>query len=156
MSKPATTRVFLGYHLSGLSFVVAALLVGAGCGSTGSKSANSQKEGGLNELNAAHILIMHNESDRKPAHIRRTKEEALKLAKEVAAKAKAKDADFAALAKKYSDGPSATNGGNLGNFEPSKMVKPFTDATMRLEIGEVSAPVETAFGYHLILRKEPS
>ena len=51
------------------------------------------------QLSASHILIMHVESDRVPAEITRSKEEALELAKQVAAKAQAKDADFAALAR---------------------------------------------------------
>ena len=109
------------------------------------------------ELSAAHILIMHKGSERAPASITRSKEEALALAQEVAKQAKAKDADFAALAKEHSDGPSGPRGGSLGNFPPDGpggMVKPFSDATMKLAIGEVSDPVETQFGYHIIRRQE--
>lgn len=106
-------------------------------------------------LAAAHILIMHKGSERVPADVTRTKEEALARAVEVAAKAQAADADFAALAEEYSDGPSGPTGGDLGTFAPTQMVKPFSDATQALEIGGVSDPVETQFGYHVILRKEP-
>ena len=107
------------------------------------------------QLAAAHILIMHTNSARCPPSITRTKEEALSLAQEVAAKAQFPDTDFANLAKEYSDGPSGPKGGDLGAFKPGDMVKPFSDATMELEIGAVSDPVETRFGYHIILRKEP-
>ncbi|MEO2034096.1 MAG: peptidylprolyl isomerase [Planctomycetaceae bacterium] len=105
------------------------------------------------KLNAAHILIQHADSERGSAEITRTKAEALKRATEVAALAQAKDADFAALAKEYSDGPSAADGGNLGNFKPSQMVKSFSAAAIKLQIGHVSEPVESQFGYHVILRK---
>jgi len=58
------------------------------------------------------------------------------------------------LAKEYSDGPSAPDGGNLGIFTPADMVKPFSDATSNLKVEEVSDPVETEFGYHIIKRQE--
>ncbi len=106
------------------------------------------------QLSAAHVLIMHKDSERVPPGITRSKQEALALAKEVSVKAKAEGADFAALAIEYSDGPSAPSGGDLGNFPPQKMVKEFSDATKKLAIGEVSDPVETQFGYHIIRRQE--
>jgi len=106
------------------------------------------------ELSAAHILVMHKDSERVPTGITRTKEEALALAHEIAKKARAEDADFAALAKEHSDGPSASRGGNLGVFPPDGMVKPFSAATIELAIGQVSEPVETKFGYHIIRRQE--
>lgn len=105
------------------------------------------------KLNAAHILIQHEDSQRAGADITRTKEEALALAVEIADKANADGADFAVLAREYSDGPSGPDGGDLGNFSPRQMVPEFSRATMKLKIGEVSAPVETPFGYHIILRK---
>ena len=107
-----------------------------------------------NELNAAHILIMHKDSARVPPGITRSKEEALALAQKIAKEAQAEGADFAALAKEYSDGPSAPDGGNLGIFTPADMVKPFSDATSNLKVEEVSDPVETEFGYHIIKRQE--
>lgn len=104
-------------------------------------------------LAAAHILVMHAGSERKPPEITRTKEEALDRAKKVAKLAQEKGADFGALAKKYSDGPSKTQGGSLGMFAPGQMVPAFTEATKKLKFGEVSGVVESQFGYHIILRK---
>ena len=63
---------------------------------------------------------------------------------------RAKTADFAELAKKYSEDGSAPNGGDLGWMSPGDLVPEFEQAMNRLQIGEVSNPVKTEFGWHLI------
>lgn len=64
-------------------------------------------------------------------------------------------ADFAELAKEKSTGPSGPNGGDLGWFPPDSMVKPFSDAVVALENGAyTAAPVQTQFGWHVILRED--
>ncbi|OSX53506.1 peptidylprolyl isomerase [Anoxybacillus ayderensis] len=73
-----------------------------------------------------------------------------KTAKEIKAKLE-KSEDFAKLAKEYSkDTGSAQNGGDLGWFGPGKMVEEFEKAAYALKVGEVSDPVKTQFGYHII------
>jgi parvulin-like peptidyl-prolyl isomerase len=106
-------------------------------------------------LAAAHILVQYQGSMRAdPAKITRTKEEALARAKEAIVKVTG-GGDFAALAKEYSDGPSGPLGGDLGTFPPRKMIPEFSAALLKGAVGElVPEPVETAFGYHVILRKE--
>ena len=87
------------------------------------------------EFNAAHILVQ---------------DEA--LANEIAKKAKAGE-DFAELATQYSKDPgSAAKGGDLGWFTVGRMVKPFEDAVVALKDGEISDPVKTNYGYHIIKR----
>jgi peptidyl-prolyl cis-trans isomerase SurA len=63
---------------------------------------------------------------------------------------RAKTADFGELAKKYSEDGSAANGGNLGWMGPGDLVPEFDQAMNRLQIGEVSNPVKSEFGWHLI------
>ncbi|MCK9995360.1 MAG: SurA N-terminal domain-containing protein [Candidatus Krumholzibacteria bacterium] len=59
--------------------------------------------------------------------------------------------EFGVAALEYSeDATSATQSGDLGVFDRSRMVAPFTEAAFALQIGEVSQPVKTKFGYHLI------
>lgn len=73
-----------------------------------------------------------------------------KTAKEVKAKLDA-GGKFEDLAKEYSKDPgSAANGGDLGWFGPGKMVPPFEEATYALEINEISAPVKSEHGFHII------
>jgi peptidyl-prolyl cis-trans isomerase D len=58
--------------------------------------------------------------------------------------------DFAELAKQYSEGPTRDRGGYLGAFEKEQMVKPFSDAAFAMQAGEISEPVRTDFGWHVI------
>lgn len=62
--------------------------------------------------------------------------------------------DFAALASKFSRCPSAARGGDLGYFGKTKMVAEFSEAAFALEVEQISGPVRTKFGYHLIKRTE--
>lgn len=84
------------------------------------------------EYNASHILV-------------ETEEEAKELVEALAS-----GADFAELAKEKSTGPSGPGGGSLGWFAKGAMVAPFEEAVLALKVDEVSAPVQTQFGWHVI------
>lgn len=88
------------------------------------------------EYHAAHILV-------------ETEEEAKAIKAEIDG-----GADFAMTAKEKSTGPSGPNGGDLGWFGLGAMVKPFEDAVLALEVGQVSNPVQTDFGWHVIVLNE--
>ena len=85
------------------------------------------------EYNASHILVA-------------TEEEAQALIDELE-----NGADFAELARENSTGPSGPNGGQLGWFSAGMMVPTFEEAVFALQVGEVSEPVQTQFGWHVIL-----
>ena len=89
------------------------------------------------EFKARHILV-------------ETQGEAIDLIKQLDG-----GADFAELAKEKSTGPSGPNGGDLGWFGPNQMVAPFSAAVADLENGAYSkTPVQTQFGWHVILRED--
>ncbi len=97
------------------------------------------------EVKARHILVSVDENapEEKVAAAKKKIED---IKKELD-----KGADFAELAKKYSDDKSnADNGGDLGWFGKGVMVKEFEDAAFALDIGKVSDPVRTRYGFHLI------
>jgi parvulin-like peptidyl-prolyl isomerase len=109
-----------------------------------------ERAGDNERASASHILIAYQGAMRSRAT--RSKDEARKLADQVARQAKS-GTDFAKLAVKYSDDPTAKQrGGDLGSFERRRMVKPFADATFSLKPGEISGIVETPFGFHIIKR----
>lgn len=87
----------------------------------------------------------------KARHILLTDEE---TAKEVAEAAKAEGADFAEIANEKSTGPSGPAGGDLGWFGKGMMVPEFEEVVVGLENGQVSDPVKTQFGWHVILRED--
>jgi peptidyl-prolyl cis-trans isomerase C len=97
------------------------------------------------QVQASHILIQvaqdATQEDKDAA--KKKIEDVLVLAQE--------GKDFAELAKEYSEGPSKTNGGDLGFFPKGAMVKPFEEVVFALEKeGDISGIVETQFGYHII------
>jgi len=103
---------------------------------------------------AQHVLIAYRGAKNAPPGVKRTKAAAKTLADEVAAKAKA-GSDFSALVQEYSEDPGTKDRlGSVGKFTPDKMVRPFSDAAFKLRVDEVSAPVETEFGFHVIKRNQ--
>lgn len=76
--------------------------------------------------------------------------EAKKKADEIYAQVTAPDADFEAIAREQSTGPSAQKGGDIGIFTPDRMAEEFSEAAFKMDPGEISKPVKTKFGYHII------
>ncbi len=106
---------------------------------TKNKSKYTQEE----QVRAKHILI-------SPSMKKISEKEAKKLADKIYTQLK-KGADFDKLAKKYSDDPGSKNkGGDLGFFPKGRMVKPFEKVAFSLKVGQISKPVKTRFGYHII------
>ena len=85
-----------------------------------------------NKVRASHILV-------------KTEQEAIKLLGRIRS-----GESFDDLAKKHSECPSGKNCGDLGFFGRGQMVKAFEDAAFSMEVGQVSTPVKTQFGFHLI------
>ena len=88
------------------------------------------------EYNASHILV-------------ETEEEAQAIIDRIEG-----GEDFATVAQEESTGPTGPGGGELGWFGPGQMVQLFEEAVMQLEPGEVSQPVQTQFGWHVIRLNE--
>lgn len=61
-----------------------------------------------------------------------------------------KGADFADVARDFSECPSGSSGGDLGEFNEGEMVKEFDKSVFKGEIGKLIGPIKTQFGYHLI------
>lgn len=59
-------------------------------------------------------------------------------------------ADFAVIAKDFSECPSGQEGGALGVFSPGQMVKEFDEVVFSKEVGVVHGPIQTQFGFHLV------
>lgn len=87
----------------------------------------------VTEVRASHILV-------------KTRPEAVKIRKEIING----DISFEDAAEKYSLCPSSVNGGDLGYFKRGQMVQPFSDVAFDLKVGQISDPVGTKFGWHLI------
>ncbi|MFB6209265.1 MAG: peptidylprolyl isomerase [Candidatus Nanohaloarchaea archaeon] len=91
----------------------------------------------MTEVRASHILVENEEH-----------------AKQIKLELERSDKTFSDLAEEKSEGPSADNGGDLGWFGRGDMVKPFEKKAFELDEGEVSDPVETRFGWHLIKKED--
>ncbi len=105
-------------------------------------------------FSGAHILIAYKGALRAASDVTRTKEEALELAKVVLGKAQADPSKFKDLATMYSNDPTVKmNGGDLGQWPKGRMVPAFDQAIENMEIGKVGGPIETDYGYHVLLRK---
>ena len=87
------------------------------------------------EIHARHILVA-------------TEDEAKKVAERLK-----NGEDFATVAKEVSKDPNA-EGGDLGFFTRGQMLKPFEDAAFALDVGQISEPVQTQFGWHIIKVEE--
>lgn len=87
----------------------------------------------IHEVRASHVLV-------------KTRAEAVKIKKEI----EKGDITFEDAARQYSLCPSGQNGGDLGYFNRKQMVQQFADTAFDLKIGEISDPVGTKFGWHII------
>ncbi len=96
-------------------------------------------------VEARHILIKVD-----PAADQAQIEKARSKTQEIYQMAVSENRDFSELAKTYSEDSTRDKGGYLGAFEQSAMVKPFADKAFSMKAGDISEPVKTQFGWHLI------
>lgn len=116
-------------HIIKLFLLVAIIFMGLGAFAQGYFNPNID----VQEVRASHVLVQ-------------TRKEALQIKNDI----KSGKITFEDAAKQYSLCPSGQNGGDLGFFNRKQMVQQFADAAFDLKIGEISEPVGTKFGWHII------
>jgi len=110
----------------------------------------------VESVTCSHLLVKHRES-RRPSSwrqdkITKSKDEALEELREYRRMITSGEATFEELASKFSDCSSAKAGGSLGSFRHGMMQKPFEEVAFALKVDELSEPVWTDSGVHIILR----
>ena len=117
---------------------------------------NTSNDGNNNKVRASHVLVKHCKSRRpsswKEETITRSPEDALEMIERFREKIVSGECTFEGLARVESDCSSAKRGGDLGWFGRREMQKEFEDATYALNVNELSQPVFSQSGVHLILR----
>lgn len=101
------------------------------------------------EVRASHILVAV-APDAAPAQV----EAARRKADDLAKRARTPGTDFSALARSSSDGPSKDNGGDLGWFRKGEMVPELEKVAFSLQSGDISDPLRTRFGWHVVKVEE--
>lgn len=114
----------------------------------------SPESSGPSQIGARHILIQWQGAQRAEATVTRSREEARALALQIASSARDEANDWNSLHAEYSDEGNGPEGGDLGLFERGRMVPAFERAAFALDVGEISDPVESPFGYHVIQRTQ--
>ncbi len=105
----------------------------------------------IEKVHTSHILVRYQGAKRADDDIKRSKDEAKKLATEIREKIVG-GLDFAEAAKKYGEDGSSERGGDLGSVGRGMFAPPYETAAFALEAGAVSEVVETDFGFHIIKR----
>jgi peptidyl-prolyl cis-trans isomerase SurA len=104
---------------------------------------------GEREVHASHLLVTV-APDAPPAQVEAAHQKAIELAR----RAREPGTDFAALAKEASEGPSKESGGDLGWFRKGEMVPELEKVAFALQPGQISDPVRTRFGWHVVKVEE--
>ncbi len=107
----------------------------------------------IEKVHTSHILIRYKGAKRADDDVKRSKQDAQKLASEIQTKI-AGGLDFAEAAKKHGEDGSSERGGDLGPVGRGMFAAPYEDAAFALKPGELSQVVETDFGFHVIKRMD--
>jgi len=139
--------------LAGLLLAGGGLVLG-GCES-GPEQSEPPRRDPPAELSASHVLVSYQGAEHSPAGVTRSREEAHERARRIAILLRTGNGELAALARRYSDDPSAArNEGYLGSFARGELEPELEKALLALDVGEIGGPVETPLGWHVI-RREP-
>jgi peptidyl-prolyl cis-trans isomerase SurA len=107
----------------------------------------------IREWSGSHILFQWKGTRNAPASLERTRDEALALARAALEDARKPGADFADLARRRSEAPDRAQGGSLGIFTRGEVLVPLEEALDAIQAGEVTGPVETDLGFHVVKRE---
>jgi peptidyl-prolyl cis-trans isomerase D len=105
----------------------------------------NQEDYSVDETVKARHILLKLPQDADPSLVSEKRQKAVEIMEEARS-----GKDFAELAKARSEGPTREKGGDLGSFTREDMVKPFSDKAFSMKPGEISEPVRTRFGWHII------
>lgn len=150
MSNPSTCRSARWILLASL---IAAPACRCGPTPAGGDDAAAAADANAGELRAgAQILVTYRGAKDAPPTIKRSRDEALRLARDLVAQLRRDPRRFSKLAAQHSDVAAALKTGHLGVWHRGQMVPLFERAFDKLRVDEVAAPVESEFGYHVLMR----
>lgn len=110
-------------------------------------------DGPLERIAASNILVAYAGAEKASGSVTRSEQEARALATKLYDRIRAGES-FEKLASEFSDGPEKAHGGRIGVFRTDKMLPQISSAALSLKFGEVAAPVESPYGFHIVRRDE--